>query len=260
MTPNSPLRTNRTGDGYDAMDQHDLTSSLYWVLDCRLDRDFPPTGRALEEPDGLLAIGGDLSLERLLDAYRRGIFPWYSDGQPILWWSPDPRAVLAPGDVHVSRSLRKRLRNGGFSVTFDRCFERVIAACAAPRDANGGTWITREMRAAYCTLHEAGFAHSVECWHEGTLCGGLYGVGVGRMFFGESMFSTVSDASKIAFVHLCEALQAWDYGLVDCQIHTPHLERLGAVLLSRRAFEARLATLVGKPPAAAAWRERGAQA
>ncbi len=238
------------------MDQHDLTSSLYWVLDCRLAQDFPTTDRALDEPDGLLAIGGDLSPERLLHAYARGIFPWYSDGQPILWWTPDPRSVMEPDAIHIPRSLAKTVRNGGFKRTFDRCFERVVNACAAPRAPQAGTWITAEMRDAYCRLHERGAAHSVECWRAGELVGGLYGIAVGSVFFGESMFSHRRDASKVAFVHLCRWLDEWGYRLIDCQIHTPHLERLGAHPMPRAEFETRLAQWINHGPTAHAWQER----
>ena len=239
------------------MDQHDLTSSLYWVLDCRLAQDFPSTDRALDEPDGLLAIGGDLSPERILNAYMKGIFPWYSDGQPILWWTPNPRSVLEPDAIHISRSLAKTIRNGGFEVSFDRCFERIVDACAAPRTHQGGTWITTEMRDAYCQLHERGAAHSLECWRDGELCGGLYGIAIGSVFFGESMFSHVRDASKVTFAQLCTWLDDWNYRLIDCQIHTSHLEHLGARRMARSEFEAQLAAWVGQSPAATAWQQSG---
>ncbi|MEQ8231818.1 MAG: leucyl/phenylalanyl-tRNA--protein transferase [Gammaproteobacteria bacterium] len=215
--------------------------------------DFPPTTQALDDPQGLLAIGGDLGPARLLAAYRRGIFPWYSDGQPILWWSPEPRAVLAPHEVRVSRSLAKRLRNGGFSIDYDTDFAAVIAACAARHDGAEGTWITDDMRSAYLTLHRGGYAHSVECRHDGELVGGLYGVAIGRVFFGESMFSRRRDASKVAFVHLCRLLEGWGYALIDCQLPTAHLASLGARLVLRGPFEQALARHVAVPPAPQAW-------
>jgi leucyl/phenylalanyl-tRNA--protein transferase len=227
---------------------------VYWVAECRLAADFPPTTHAVDEPQGLLAIGGDLGPSRLVNAYQRGIFPWYSDGQPILWWSPEPRAVLAPSDVRVSRSRAKRLRNGGFELDFDSDFAGVIAACAGPREGAEGTWITDEMRAAYLTLYRGGYAHSIECRRDGELVGGLYGIALGRVFFGESMFSRVRDASKVAFVHLCRLLEAWHYELIDCQLPTAHLASLGAHLMLRGPFEQALATLVAQPPAEDAWR------
>lgn len=218
---------------------------------------FPPVEAALREPEGLLAIGGDLHPRRLLRAYRAGIFPWYGEGQPILWWSPDPRAVLLPERVHVSRSLRRTLRRGLFRVTVDRAFDAVIEACATvPRPGQDGTWITPEMAAAYRRLHRLGHAHSVEAWtRDGGLAGGLYGVAIGRVFFGESMFSRRSDASKVALVALCRMLVAWGYGLVDCQVRSPHLERMGAVLVPRRRFVAALDRLCPLPPAPGAWQE-----
>lgn len=236
------------------MDGPDLRYALYWVADQRLAPEFPPTSRALEDPQGLLAVGGDLSPERLLDAYSRGIFPWYSDGQPLLWWSPTPRAVLAPGDVRVPRSLRKRVRNGGFELSFDRDFDGVIEGCRAPRDDDAGTWITDDMRAAYSTLHAGGYAHSIECWSEDRLVGGLYGVAIGRLFCGESMFSRARDASKVAFVHLCRLLESWDYALIDCQLPTAHLRTLGAREVDRDEFEAQLDFAVECAPRADAWR------
>ncbi len=200
------------------------------------DLPFPHPDTAETEPDGLLAVGGDLSPTRLVQAYRQGIFPWYSAGQPILWWSPNPRMVLFPERLHVSRSLRKTLRRGRFDVTFDRDFDAVIHACAAPRKDEEGTWITPEMIDAYRRLHALGLAHSVEAWHEGELAGGLYGVTLGRVFFGESMFSRMNDASKVAFVHLVRTLERHGWPLVDCQVHTAHLESLGAERLPRRRF------------------------
>jgi leucyl/phenylalanyl-tRNA--protein transferase len=209
---------------------------LPW-LDPRDDsQPFPPLDRALTEPDGLLAAGGNLSPRRLLRAYRLGIFPWYSPGQPILWWSPDPRLVLFPETVKVSRSLRKTLRKGLFTVTADTAFASVIAACAAPRGEDPGTWITPEMNRAYIRLHQLGHAHSIETWHEDKLVGGLYGVAVGRVFYGESMFSIVSDASKVALAALAAQLWRWQFTLIDCQVHTEHLTRMGAVEIPRATF------------------------
>lgn len=204
---------------------------------------FPDVRQALKQPNGLLAVGGDLSLERLTNAYRRGIFPWFGVGDPILWWSPDPRTVLIPDEVHVSRSLRKRLRRRGYGMTMDRTFERVIRACSAPRDSQSGTWIVPEMIRAYENLHRAGFAHSVEAWEDRRLVGGLYGVAIGRAFFGESMFSRADDASKVALVHLCERLAHWGFGIIDCQMYTAHLASMGAKEMPRRRFTAMLARL-----------------
>ncbi|MDW7746703.1 leucyl/phenylalanyl-tRNA--protein transferase [Halomonas sp.] len=197
---------------------------------------FPPVASALRDPDGLLAAGGALTPEWLLAAYRRGIFPWFSDDQPVLWWSPDPRMVLFPGEIRVRRSLAKRLRNGGFSVTADTAFERVVAACAAPRDGQPGTWITTEMQAAYGRLHALGAARSVEVWRADALVGGLYGVAMGPVFFGESMFSRAPDASKVALVHLVHTMSAGDGRLIDCQMHTGHLASLGARDIARSEF------------------------
>ena len=197
---------------------------------------FPPVDEALREPNGLLAAGGDLSPARLLDAYRQGIFPWFGDEDPLLWWSPDPRMVLFVDELHVSRSLRKTIRSGRFSVTADRAFSAVMSGCAEPRADQEGTWITTEMRAAYARLAALGYAHSVEAWEGDALVGGLYGVAIGRMFFGESMFARVSDASKVAFVALVRQLQRWGFRLIDCQMPTAHLASLGAREIPRREF------------------------
>ncbi|MHB1053330.1 MAG: leucyl/phenylalanyl-tRNA--protein transferase [Thiobacillus sp.] len=205
---------------------------------------FPPVETALKDPNGLLAMGGDLSLERLLDAYRHGIYPWFNPGEPILWWSPDPRMVLVPDEIRVTRSLAKRIRNGGFEVRADTVFADVMRACAAPREDAAGTWISPDMVAAYSRLHLAGYAHSVETWHNGELVGGLYGVAIGRMFYGESMFSRMADASKIALVRLAQQLQRWEFGLIDCQMETEHLASLGAHTVPRSVFTAQLADLV----------------
>jgi leucyl/phenylalanyl-tRNA--protein transferase len=208
----------------------------FWIDPESRELDFPDVELALKEPDGLLAIGGDLSVPRLLQAYRQGIFPWYGPGQPILWWSPDPRLVLYPERLHVSRNLARTLKKAAFEVTMDTVFESVIRACAAPRAADSGTWIMPEMEQAYLDLYRQGHAHSVECWQAGKLVGGLYGVSVGRMFFGESMFATASDASKVALAQLAQQLAAWNFRLIDCQVHTSHLVSMGANTMSRNEF------------------------
>lgn len=214
---------------------------------------FPPV--ELASRDGLLAVGGDLSVERLIEAYRNGIFPWYNEGQPILWWSPDPRAVLLPEAVKVSRSLRKTLRSGKFRVTFDAAFANVMRACAAPRrkQPNGGTWITPDMLNAYVELHRRGYAHSVETWEGNELIGGLYGVALGGVFFGESMFSRAADASKVALVYAARQLAAWGYLLIDCQLPTEHLATLGAVSIPRREYLVRLKVALARPGRPAPW-------
>lgn len=193
-------------------------------------------------PEGLLAVGGDLNSERLLAAYRNGIFPWYSEDQPILWWSPDPRAVLLPGDLKISRSLRKTVRKNIFRMTLDQQFSKVIQACAnTPRgDTEIGTWITPEMMDAYIKLHEIGYAHSVEVWHGDELVGGLYGVSIGKAFFGESMFSRMTDASKVGFCFLVRQLEKWGYDFIDCQVESAHLASLGARSIPREQFVAML--------------------
>lgn len=199
--------------------------------------DFPHPKYALTEPDGLLAIGGDLSPARIINAYVNGIFPWYSEGQPILWWSPNPRAVLFPEKLHVSRSLKKIIRQAVFTTTIDRAFEQVIRNCATtPRTEQDGTWITNEIERAYINLHKAGVAHSVECWSGDKLVGGLYGLALGKVFFGESMFSLQANASKVAFVYLLDELKNADYALIDCQITTDHLLSLGAEEIPREQF------------------------
>ena len=205
---------------------------------------FPPVESALNEPEGpngLLAAGGDLSPQRLLAAYRLGIFPWSSPGEPLLWWSPDPRMVLFPNELKISRSFAKVLRNRTYEVRLDTCFARVMAECAAPRDGNPGTWISPDMQAAYCRLHELGYAHSVETWIDGDLAGGLYGVALGRAFYGESMFSRARDGSKIALAHLCRYLEQRGFAVIDCQMKTEHLASLGAREIPRREFAAGLA-------------------
>ena len=214
---------------------------------------FPPVETALREPNGLLAMGGDLSVARLLDAYRHGIFPWFNPGEPILWWSPDPRMVLVPDAIHVARSLAKRIRNGGFELRVDTAFGEVVRACAAPRDGALGTWISPAMIAAYTRLFDAGYGHSVEVWRDDKLVGGLYGVAIGRMFYGESMFSREPDASKVALVRLAQQLQRWEFGLIDCQMETPHLARMGARPMPRPVFTARVAELVNLPSRPGPW-------
>jgi leucyl/phenylalanyl-tRNA--protein transferase len=211
---------------------------------------FPPLAQALAEPNGLLAAGGELEPRWLLAAYRRGIFPWFSEGEPILWWSPEPRLVLVPGEIRVHRSLRRTLRRRLFEVRLDTAFDEVMAGCAAPREPDGGTWILPAMQRAYARMHELGYAHSVECWRDGRLVGGLYGVALGRVFFGESMFSCETDASKVALAHLARLLERWDYRLIDCQMTTSHLLSMGAREIPRVLFAAALErwTLAGPPP------------
>lgn len=206
---------------------------------------FPPAETALDYPDGLLAMGGDLSPARLVNAYRHGIFPWYSDDQPILWWSPAPRCIIYPQQVHISRRLRRHYNQGRFSLTADQAFADVIEACAQPRRDHDGTWITDEMLAAYIHLHGLGIAHSVEVWVDDELVGGIYGLALGRVFFAESMFSKCKDASKVALVALCRQLQQWDFTLLDCQIVNPHLESMGATEISRKDFHQYLQTTTG---------------
>lgn len=219
------------------------------------DRDpLPPVTQALRRPNGLLAAGGGLSVRRLVEAYSRGCFPWYSEGEPVLWWSPDPRMVLVPGELHVPRSLARRLRRGDFTLTADLAFADVMAGCAQPREDQAGTWITAEMVQAYRALHAAGHAHSIEAWQDGLLVGGLYGVALGRAFFGESMFTRVPDASKAALVTLVAQLQRWSFGIVDCQMATEHLARFGAHEVPRAAFLQQLETLVHLEPPPVPWR------
>ncbi|MDD5471030.1 MAG: leucyl/phenylalanyl-tRNA--protein transferase [Sideroxydans sp.] len=218
------------------------------ILLMQKDTPFPPVTQALRHPNGLLAAGGDLSPSRLLDAYQHGIFPWFGAGDPILWWSPDPRMVLIPAEFRLSHSLRKTLRRGAYQLHTDSAFEQVMRACAAPRDGQDGTWIQEEMVQAYCELHRQGYAHSVETWMDDELVGGLYGIAIGRMFYGESMFSRRTDASKIALAHLCAQLQRWDFGMIDCQMNTPHLASLGAREIPRKEFLSRLQELINYPP------------
>jgi leucyl/phenylalanyl-tRNA--protein transferase len=218
-----------------------MRGSIVWLSERDSPDAFPPVDRALREPDGLLAAGGDLSHSRLIAAYRRGIFPWYSHGQPILWWCPDPRAVLFPEDFRLSRSLAKTLRNKGFETRLDTAFGDVVAACGSAAVRPGGTWLSPEMQLAYISMHSLGYAHSVEAWRDGRLVGGLYGVAIGRVFFGESMFSLERDASKVAMHRLCEELTVRDFHMIDCQMATPHLLSLGAQLIPRKQFIRQLA-------------------
>ena len=218
---------------------------------------FPPAETALRQPDGLLAIGGDLSPQRLLNAYRHGIFPWYSEGQPILWWAPDPRMVFRTGGVRLSSRFRRELRHSTWQVRADTAFAEVIAACAGtPRPGQGGTWITDAMQAAYLELHRLGHAHSVEVFDQDRLVGGLYGVAIGRMFFGESMYSGESGGSKIALAALAHRLGAWDWPLIDAQVENPHLLRLGAESWPRSEFLARVAELAGLTEVVGSWTAR----
>lgn len=215
---------------------------------------FPPAH--LANSDGLLAVGGDLKPERLIQAYRNGIFPWYNEDQPILWWSPDPRTILRTDALRISSSLSKRMRNSGYLVSADTCFADVVAACAAPREQfpDGGTWITEEMFSAYCRLHEHGYAHSIETWYEDRLIGGLYGVSLGNMFFGESMFSRRGDASKIALVGLVKGLRGWGFKMIDCQQPSKHLASLGAESISRQQFLSQVEQAQKLPDRTGKWR------
>jgi len=226
---------------------------ITWLHAGFVDEPFPSPAQAWREPNGLLAAGGDLSLPRLLRAYRQGIFPWYEAGQPILWWSPNPRTVLEPRALRISRSLRKTLRRGDFRVSFDQAFEAVIRACSGPRVGADGTWITAEMRQAYLQMHRVGNAHSVEVWQGPTLVGGLYGVSLGRLFCGESMFSHQNDASKVALAWLCRHLAAWDWPLIDSQTPTTHILSLGAKEIPREDFITTVKRLTATDPGAATW-------
>lgn len=225
--------------------------SIPWLNEDEFE--FPSVELALSEPNGLLAAGGDLSVQRLLQAYQHGIFPWYESDQPILWWSPDPRMVLLPEDLKVSKSLRKLLKRNRYTLSMDRDFAAVVQGCAEARRDALGTWITDEMQAAYCALHDAGFAHSVEVWSQQNLVGGLYGVALGQVFFGESMFSREANTSKLALVALVKQLQQWKYKLIDCQVSSNHLLSLGATEISRRQFSQKLLQLVAEPGKIGQW-------
>jgi len=227
---------------------------LYWLDPADPDGAFPDPSMALEQPNGLLAMGGDLSPQRLRNAYAEGIFPWYNPEESILWWSPNPRTVFATDKIHVSRRLARTIRQGDFAVTLDRDFTAVLAGCAGTRSTNPGTWLGSEMRTAYRNLHAVGEAHSVEVWRDGHLIGGLYGVSQGRMFFGESMFSAEPDASKIAVVLLSRQLSAWGFPLMDGQVGSPHLYRMGAFDMPRTEFVAALRQLRGLPTPSTPWK------
>ncbi len=214
---------------------------------------FPDVSSALTNPDGLLAVGGCLSSRRIHNAYYNGIFPWYSDGEPILWWSPDPRLVLYPNQFKLSRSLRKTINRGEFQITYNQAFAEVIAACAKPRENSKGIWLTQEMQQAYCKLHTLGVAHSVEAWHQGHLAGGLYGIGIGQVFYGESMFSLRSNASKVAFATLIECFKNWCYTIIDCQVYSNHLVSLGAENIPRQQFIQLLKEYRDQPVSKQAW-------
>lgn len=222
-----------------------------WLTD---NTPFPPVNAALCVPNGLLAAGGALSPARILEAYRRGIFPWFGPGEPVMWWSPDPRMVLRPDQLRISKAFAKVLRNSNYQVRTDSSFEQVMRACAAPRDGSTGTWIDEQMIAAYCALHRLGYAHSVETWTAGELVGGLYGIAIGRMFYGESMFSRASNGSKIALAHLSRQLGRWQTGsvsaMIDCQMYTPHLATMGAQEIPRNEFITKLEVLVNCAPVA----------
>ncbi len=227
-----------------------MTTVIPWLTEFE---DFPSVEQALPDPNGLLAAGASLAPARLLNAYRRGIFPWFSEQQPILWWSPDPRMVLFPAEFRMPRSLSKRLRRRDYEIRIDTAFTSVMQACAMPRSDGNGTWITQDMIAAYCELHRLGHAHSIETWIDGELAGGLYGMALGRAFYGESMFARVNDASKLAFAHLVRQLERWRFGIIDCQMNTAHLARFGAREIPRAEFSRKLMELVNYPSPAAVW-------
>jgi len=215
---------------------------------------FPPVKTALTEPNGLLAVGGCLSATRLINAYQQGIFPWFNPDEPILWWSPNPRLILTPAKIKISRSLAKTIRQQRFQLSVDRAFPEVIEACSATRHDANGTWITNEMKHAYTRLHQQGIAHSAEAWKNGELVGGLYGVAIGQVFFGESMFYRQTDASKVVFAQLVKQLHLWNYQLIDCQVHSHHLVSLGAYEISRDDFLKKLTNYYLNPPSSSAWK------
>lgn len=236
------------------MNQAHGSADLYHIAAQRIAEQFPPVSEALREPDGLLAAGGDLSVSRLCCAYRKGIFPWFDQDEPILWWSPDPRTVFIPGEMHMSRSMRRFMRKMPFHFTYDRVFEDVMLACAAPRRGQSGTWISPEMIDAYCALHHAGFAHSIECWDGEELVGGLYGVAMGQNFYGESMFSRRSNASKACLLRLNRDLETWGYRLFDAQVYNEHLDSMGAISMPREDFLKRLNKGIDQSVSDEAWK------
>ena len=209
---------------------------LYLVKNKKMAVDFPDIADALKNPNGLLAIGGDLDETRLLNAYQKGIFPWFNEGQPILWWTPNPRCILKPNKIHISHSLKKCLRKNQFQITYNKSFANVISQCSINRNKDNDTWLTNDMKKAFINLHKTGYAHSVECWHNKELVGGLYGIAMGKIFFGESMFSRMSNTSKITLVHLAKRLEEMNFQLIDCQISSIHLQTLGAELITRNQF------------------------
>lgn len=226
---------------------------LHWLDPRDPQQPFPPAHLAMRDPNGLLAIGGDLSPARLVRAYQQGIFPWYNPDEPVLWWCPDPRTVLEPGEFHVSHSLRKAIRRRDYALSFDRAFEAVLAACSSERIRSHGTWLGDDMRRAYVELFERGHAHSVEIWRDRQLIGGLYGVTLGRVFFGESMFSRATDASKLSLYWLCRQLQRWNFEMIDCQVSSPHLFSLGAREVARTPFLKQIAVAVKTAAANTCW-------
>ncbi|MDH5736671.1 MAG: leucyl/phenylalanyl-tRNA--protein transferase [Gammaproteobacteria bacterium] len=228
--------------------------TLPWLEET--DYSFPPVDTALEDPNGLLAVGGDLSVARLIVAYRQGIFPWYEEGGPLLWWSPNPRSVLIPEQFRISRSLRKKLNSQRFTVTCNQAFEVVVEACSDTRAYTSSTWITPYMQRAYCRLHEMGYAHSIEVWEDKQLVGGLYGVSMGRIFFGESMFHRVTDASKVAFAYLSRLLDLAGFPIIDCQVENPHLNSLGAIDMERQEFLDLVTLYTAKPAPHNLWKPR----
>jgi len=230
-------------------------SRLPWLAEDSPPEALPPADAASTQPNGLLAVGGSLEPDWLLHAYTHGAFPWYNPGEPILWWSPDPRAILKPRDLKISRSLRRSIRNRGYRVAADTDFASVIYSCAQPRDGVAGTWITRQMKSAYCRLHSMGYAHCFEAWQDDELVGGLYGVAIGRVFFGESMFARATDASKVAFAAAVRYLAQRDFRLIDCQVESPHMTSLGATLIRRTEFVALLDRHCSDPGPTGNWSE-----
>lgn len=226
---------------------------LHWLDPRNPQQPFPPAHLAMRDPNGLLAIGGDLSPTRLVRAYRQGIFPWYNPDEPVLWWCPDPRTVLDPSDFHVSHSFRKSIQRRNYALSFDRAFNTVLEACGGERVRGHGTWLGDDMRHAYVELFGRGHAHSVEIWRDGRLIGGLYGVTFGRVFFGESMFSRASDASKLALYWLCQQLQRWNFAMIDCQVSSPHLLSLGAREIARESFLKQIAAAIEMPATNEGW-------